>query len=61
MVERLHMDSQAAKHVQAYLEYEQIVGVDDGGVAMSDAEFEQYKAKVRAKRANRLYVNWRNM
>ena len=47
MVERLHMDSQAAKHVQAYLEYEQIVGVDDGGKMMSEAEFERYKVQVR--------------
>lgn len=28
---------------------------------MSEAEFDAYKAKVRVKRQNRLYVNWRNM
>ena len=61
MVERLHMNGDAARHVQAYLEYDAIVGTDDGGKMMSEAEFEAYKARVRKKRANRLYVNWRNM
>ena len=28
---------------------------------MSEAEFEAYKASVREKRKNRLYVHWRNM
>ena len=54
------MDNQAAKHVQAYIEYEQIVGGADGGKLMSEAEFEAYKAKVREARKNRLYVHWRN-
>ena len=61
MAERLHIGGDAARHVQAYIEYEQIVGMDDGGQPMSEAQFEEYKVKVRAKRANRLYVNWRNM
>lgn len=30
------MDSQAAKHVQAYLEYDQIVGNADNGQMMSE-------------------------
>jgi len=55
------MDGQAAKHVQAYIEYEQIVGGNDGGKMMSEAEFEAYKNKVRAARQNRLYVTWRNL
>ena len=38
------MTGQAAKHVQAYIEYEQIVGSADGGKMMSEAEFEEYKA-----------------
>lgn len=54
------MDGQAARHVQAYIEYNNIVGHDDGGQLMSEAEFEAYKASVREKRKNRLYVNWRN-
>ena len=28
---------------------------------MSEQEFEEYKARVREKRANRLYTNWRNL
>jgi len=55
------MNGDAAKHVQAYIEYEQIVGSADGGKLMSEKEFEEYKAKVREARKNRLYVNWRNM
>ena len=61
MVERLHMGGDAAKHVQAYIEYERIVGNADGGKMMSEAEFEAYKNKVREARKNRLYVHWRNM
>ena len=37
------------------------MGHDDGGKMMSEAEFEEYKANVRQKRANRLYTHWRNM
>lgn len=44
MVERLVMDNNAAKHVQAYIEYEQIVGSADNGQMMSEAEFTAYKA-----------------
>ncbi len=60
-MERLVMDGQAAKHIQAYIEYEQIVGNADGGKIMSEKEFEEYKNKVREARKNRLYVNWRNL
>lgn len=54
------MDSQAAKHIQAYIEYDRIVGNADGGQMMSEEEFEAYKAQVREARKNRLYVTWRN-
>ena len=54
------MGGDAAKHVQAYIEYEQIVGHADGGKMMSEKEFEEYKQQVREARKNRLYVNWRN-
>ena len=37
MVERLHVGGDNAKHLQAYLEYEAIVGNDDGGRVMSEA------------------------
>ena len=43
-MERLAFDNQAAKHIQAYIEYEQIVGGADNGKMMSEAEFEAYKA-----------------
>lgn len=47
--------------MQAYIEYDRIVGNADGGVMMSEAEFEAYKNKVREARKHRLYTNWRNM
>ena len=43
-MERLVMDGQAGRHVDAYIEYNNIVGNDDGGVMMSEAEFAAYKA-----------------
>jgi hypothetical protein len=61
MVERVVLNNEAAKHVQAYIEYDRIVGNADGGKMMSDAEFEAYKKKVREARKNRLYVHWRNL
>ena len=54
------MDGNAGKHIDAYVEYNNIVGMDDGGQMMSEQEFEAYKAKVREARRNRLYVHWRN-
>ena len=60
MAERLHFTNDAARHIQAYIEYDAIVGGADNGKMMSEQEFEQYKAKVREARKNRLYVNWRN-
>ncbi len=35
-----------AKDIQAYLDYYAIVGDDDGGKMMTDAEFEAYKKKL---------------
>ena len=43
MAERLTFDSQAAQHVQAYIDYVNIVGDNDGGKLMSEKEFEEYK------------------
>ena len=48
------------KDVQAYLNYYAIVGDDDGGKMMTDAEFEAYKKKVAGARANHLYVFYVN-
>ncbi len=54
------MDSDASKHVQAYLEYNAIVGNADGGKMMNDKEFEEFKDGIREKRKHRLYAKWRN-
>ena len=43
-----------------YCHVNSIVGNDDGGKLMTEAEFEAYKQKVRKARENRLYVSWRN-
>lgn len=59
-MERIVMDNQAAKHIQAYVEYNNIVGNADGGKMMSEQEFEEFKNNVREARKNRLYVTWRN-
>ena len=48
------------KDIQAYLDYYAIVGDDDGGKMMSDAEFEAYKKKVAEARRNHLYVYYAN-
>ena len=59
-IEHIQIPSQAARDVQAYLDYYNIVGDDDGGKMMSDAEFEAYKKKVAHARANHLYVYYVN-
>lgn len=38
-MERIIMDNQAAQHIQAYIEYDQIVGNADNGQMMSESEF----------------------
>ena len=55
------MDNQAAKHIDAYQEYHNIVGNADGGVMMSEKEFEEFKQNIKEARKNRLYVTWRNI
>lgn len=59
-MERLIIPKENEKHIQAYLEYRNIVGDDDGGKLMSEAEFEAYKKKVAEARKNHLYVYWVN-
>lgn len=59
-MERIVMDGTAARHVNAYIEYNNIVGNADGGNMMSEEEFAAYKDQVREARKNRLYVVWRN-
>lgn len=60
MAERIVLDNQASKHIDAYLEYVNIVGDRDGGKMMSEKEYEEFKDKVREVRKNKLYVSWRN-
>ncbi len=59
-MERLVMGGQAGKHVDAYLDYVNIVGNADGGKMMNEREFEEFKSEVREARKNRLYVVFRN-
>ncbi|EGD73930.1 hypothetical protein PTSG_12340 [Salpingoeca rosetta] len=40
---------EARDHIAAYLEYRQLVGDADGGVLMTPAEYERYKAKLKAE------------
>ena len=59
-MERIHLDNKAAEAVQAYIEYENIVGGADGGKMLSPAEYEEFKKQVASQRANRLFVYWTN-
>ena len=59
-VEYLKIGSEKARAVDAYINYYNIVGDDDGGKMMTDAEFEAYKKKVAGARANHLYVFYVN-
>lgn len=59
-VERIVVGQDHTKDVQAYLDYYNIVGDDDGGKMMTEKEFEEYKKKVAYARANHLYVFWSN-
>lgn len=43
MAERIVFNNQAAKHIQAYIDYNNIVGDADGGKLMSEKEFEAFK------------------
>jgi len=49
----------AGKHVDAYMEYSQLVGRLDGGRMLPEAVYEELRRKA-ANPARRLYVNWRN-
>jgi hypothetical protein len=50
MAERIILDNQASKNIDAYLEYVNIVGDRDGGKMMSEKEFEEFKEKVKDAR-----------
>ena len=59
-VEHIKVGADHTKDVQAYLDYYNIVGDDDGGKMMTEKEFEAYKKKVAYARANHLYVFYAN-
>eukprot|EP01083_Nonionella_stella_P069515 185338_1 len=56
--ERLVIGSQAQAHINAYFEYRNIVGDADGGVLLSEKEYEKFKQKAIVARKNRIYVSW---
>lgn len=59
-MERIQLDNSAARAVQAYIEYHNIVGNADGGKLLSEQEYEQFKRNVAQQRAKRLFVYWTN-
>jgi hypothetical protein len=60
MADRIIINKDTQKHIQAYIDYHNIVGDDDGGKMMSEKEFDAYKKKVAEARKNHLYVYWIN-
>lgn len=58
MAERIVINNDAAKHLQAYLEYDTLVGGYDNGKLMSEQEYENFKKNLAEKQENRLYVSW---
>lgn len=57
----LRLSATAGQHVDAYIEYDRIVGDADGGKMFSEEEYAEFKANAIANRANRIYVSWRCM
>ncbi len=54
------MGADAAKHVQAYLDYVNLVGDHEGGQMMNEQEYEAFKKRLIEKSKHRLYCSWRN-
>ena len=44
--DRVNLPRNAASHIDAYFEYNKIVGNDDAGVPFSPDEYEKYKREV---------------
>ncbi|KAG9392113.1 hypothetical protein J8273_5092 [Carpediemonas membranifera] len=57
----IHADAQAVRHIDAYIEYRQIVGDTDGGRLLSEEEFNKRKRQFEEAKKHRAYVSWRNM
>lgn len=49
----------SAKHVDEYIEYCNLVG-DNGGVLMTEQQFQDYKKNYAQMAQNRLYTSWYN-
>lgn len=59
--EHMTFGNNAASHIDAYFEYKNIVGNDDGGQTFSPKEYENYKREVLPMRLkNRVYVAFVN-
>jgi hypothetical protein len=50
----------ASDSVEAYLEYERVVGGADGGVLFSEEEYDAFRRTALERSQRRLYVTWRN-
>jgi len=59
MQNRMNINNDAQKHVQAYLEYVNVTG-DTGDNMMSEKEYEDFKKNMKSNAKNRLYVYWVN-
>jgi len=60
MEDRIYIDRNAQNHIQAYLEYKNIVGDTDGGKLLTEKEFAKRKQKALEDQKNRVYVTWLN-
>ena len=61
MSERLVLGASAQAHIDAYLEYVNIVGESEDGRLLSEAEYEEKKKKAIEASKNRIYVVWQNV
>eukprot|EP01083_Nonionella_stella_P315425 1139333_1 len=56
----IQIDTAAQAHIQAYIEYKNIVGDTDGGKLLSEKEYAKRKKKALRDQMNRMYVTWLN-
>jgi len=59
-MEGMKISNQNAAHIQAYIEYNNIVGNADGGKLFTPEQYEEYKNDLRKNAKNRVYTSWRN-
>lgn len=59
--ETLRIGDDGAKHVQAYIDYDRVVGDSDGGRLLDEGEYERFLERAKEERGkNRLYCHVRN-